>query len=144
MAKKAKVGDGPTNISAAKETIRDAVPKIVNLKERRKAINADIAELRERVNAAGVPKKALDHAIRLREMDPDDRQRYDEGYIIAREAIGVAVQRSLFEMIETPAGEGAGDEPAAKPNGKTKGKDAAMADAKAHLGTAPAPDAVTA
>lgn len=104
MAKKAKAGDGPTNISAAKEVIRDVVPAIINKIKERKAINADIAELRERVNAAGVPKKALDHAIRIREMDPEDRQRFDEGYIIAREAIGCAVQRSLFEMIDTPAG----------------------------------------
>lgn len=105
MAKKAKVGDGPTNVSEAKEVIRNAVPEIVNINKRIKALQADKAELRERVNAVGIPKRALDHAIRMREMDPEDRQRYDEGYIIAREAIGVAVQRSLFEMIETPAGE---------------------------------------
>lgn len=109
MAKKAKVGDGPTNISAAKDIIRNEVPAIVNLKAKRKEINAEIQERRERVNAAGVPKAALDHAIRVREMDPVDRQRWDEGFIIAREAIGCAVQRSLFEMIDEPAGQAGAD-----------------------------------
>lgn len=104
MAKKAKVGDGPTNVSEAKEVIRNAVPEIININKKIKALQADKAELREKVNAVGVPKKALDHAIRVREMDPEDRQRFDEGYIIAREAIGCAVQRSLFEMIDEPAG----------------------------------------
>ena len=102
MARKTKPGDGVTNLSETKDIIRNAVPKIVNLKERRKTINAEIAEVREQVNAAGVPKKALDHAIRVKEMDPEDRQRFDEGYAIARDAIGLRMSGSLFDMIETP------------------------------------------
>lgn len=102
MAKKTKPGDGVTNLSETKDIVRNAVPKIINLKEQRKQINAEIAEVREKVNAAGVPKKALDHAIRVKEMDPEDRQRFDEGYAIARDAIGVPHSRSLFDTIEEP------------------------------------------
>lgn len=102
MAKKTKPGDGVTNLSETKDIVRNAVPKIINLKEQRKQLNAEIAEIREKVNAAGVPKKALDHAIRVKEMDPEDRQRFDEGYAIARDAIGVPHSRSLFDTIEEP------------------------------------------
>ena len=102
MAKKTAPGDGVTNLSETKDLIIKAVPKIVALKEKRKSINADIAEIREQVNAAGVPKKALDHAIRVKEMDPDDRARFDEGYAIARDAIGLRMSTSLFDMIEEP------------------------------------------
>lgn len=141
MAKKAKPGDqGVTNLTETKEIIRNAVPELINLKAKRKDLNAEMAAIRERVNAAGIPKKALDHAIRVKEMDPVDRERFDEGYAIARDAIGVAQSRSLFDFLgEREENEGkAEDGKAAKGNG-------ALAAAKAHLGgtpPAPAPDAV--
>lgn len=96
-----------TNLSAAKDTIRNAVPAIVNLKAQRKDINAEIAKLRENVNAAGVPKSALDYAIKIKEMEPDVRERFDEGYAIARDAIGLRMSGSLFDMIEEPTAEAA-------------------------------------
>lgn len=131
MARTAKAGEGNravTNVTEATETVRNAVPAIINLKDQRKAINAEIAEIRERVNAAGVPKKALDHAIKLKEMDPEDRERWDEGFAIARDAIAIPVSRSLFDMLDTPTG---------KPNGdaKPKGTQEALAAAREHLGS---------
>lgn len=129
MAKKTKPGDGVTNLSSAKDLIRNAVPKIIGLKEKRKGINEEIAALRENINAAGVNKKALDYAIRVKEMDPLDRENFDEGYAIARDAIGLPQSRSLFDLLDS------GDEEPA-PNG-------ALAAAKAHLAVAPAPDALT-
>ena len=119
MAKKTKPGDGVTNLSETKDIVRNAVPKIVNLIDRRKAINADIAEIREQVNAAGIPKKALDHAIKVKQMDPEDRQRFDEGYAIARDAIGLKMSGSLFDMIESPT------EPASEPANEDATADAA-------------------
>lgn len=134
MARKAKAGDsdkrGVTNLTEAKEVVRNAVPSILNLKEQRKAINEEIASIRERVNACGVPKRALDHAIKIKEMDPDDRERFDEGFAIARDAIGLSMSRSLFDFIETPAGEGEGEEEAPKPP-------AHLAAARAHLSSVP-------
>jgi uncharacterized protein (UPF0335 family) len=135
MAKKAKPGDQVTNLTETKDIIRNAVPRIVNLKKQRKEINADIAAEREKVNAAGVTKQALDHAIRVKEMDPEDRARFDEGYAIARDAIGVPQSRSLFDFL------GSGDD--AEGEGETKkplSGPAALAAARA--GQAPAaPDA---
>lgn len=142
MAKKAAPGDrGVTNLSETKDLVRDGVPKILNLKKQREAINEQISSVRKNIAAAGIPLKALDHAIRVREMDPQDRERFDEGYAIARDAIGVPQSRSLFDMLDTPAGEGGGEEgdQPVSPNGRGAALDAA----KAHLGTAPAaPDAV--
>lgn len=144
MAKKAKPGDsGVTNLSNAKEMVRQSVPKIINLKKDRTAINEEIASIRANVEAAGVPKKALDHAIRVLDMDPQDRERFDEGYAIARDAVGLSMSRSLFDMLDERL------DAETKPNGNgkempTKGAIGALAASKAHLGGAPAPDAVTA
>ena len=107
MARKAKPNDagskGVTNLTATKDVIRNAVPEIVNLKKQRKELNERIAAARERVNAAGVPKAALDHAIRMREMDPEVRQAFDEGVAIVRDTIGVSLSRSLFDMLDERA-----------------------------------------
>jgi uncharacterized protein (UPF0335 family) len=105
-----------TNLSETKDVVRNAVPKIVNLKERRSAINKEIASIRANVEAAGVPKNALDHAIRVKEMDPLVRERFDEGYAIARDAVGLRMSASLFDMIETPV-----DAPAVQPAAEPKG-----------------------
>src|SRR3954466_11000011 len=112
MAKVTKPGDGPTNLTETKDVIRNSVPAIINLIAKRKELNAEIAEIRERVNACGVPKKALDHAIRVKQMDPDVRQQFDEGYAIARDAIGLPQSASLFDFIKT-----GDDEQDDKPNG---------------------------
>lgn len=146
MAQKATPGDGDrvTNLSETKDIIRNAVPKIVNLKKQRKTLNEEIAAERERVNAAGVPKAALDHAIRIKEMDPEDREAFDNGVAIVRDAIHVGMSRSLFDMLDEDTGKkDDGDESGEQP----KTVDDALDAAKKHLSggkkaTAPAPDAV--
>lgn len=120
--------------------VRQSVPKIINLKKDRTAINEEIAAIRANVEAAGVPKKALDHAIRVLDMDPQDRERFDEGYAIARDAVGLSMSRSLFDMLDErlDSETNGGKEP------QTKGAiGEALAAAKTHLGGASAPDAVT-
>jgi uncharacterized protein (UPF0335 family) len=138
MAKKAKPGERATNLSETKDIIRNAVPRIINLVGQRKALNEEIAAEREKVNAAGVSKKALDHAIKIKGMDPEDRQHFDESYAIARDAIGLPQSASLFDFMEASKDddEDAGDE--APPSGI-----AALAAAKARLGTDTAPDALS-
>lgn len=142
MARKTKPGDsekrGVTNLTEAKEVVRNAVPSILNLKDQRKAINDEIKSIRERVNAVGIPKKALDHAIKMREMDPDDRERFDEGLAIARDAISLPMSRSLFDFLDTPAGE-KDEEPAPeKPNGRgAKSGAEALKAGRAHLSAVP-------
>lgn len=126
MAKKAAPGEKVTNLSETKDIIRNAVPRIVGLKLKRKDINAEIAAEREKVNACGVPKQALDHAIKIKEMDPDVRQEFDEGYAIARDAIGLPQSRSLFDFIEASDDDEEKDE---------KAGNGALAASKKHLGT---------
>lgn len=111
MAKRAKPGDagngGVTNLSETKAVIKEEVAKILRLKGERKEINAAIGESRARVKNYGVPPAALDLAIRMKEADPEDRQKMDEGYAIARDAMGLGLQRSLFESLDedlTPRG----------------------------------------
>lgn len=133
MAKKAKPGDRVTNLTETKDIIRNAVPRIVNLKAKRKELNAEIAAEREKVNGAGVSKQALDYAIRTKEMDPDDRQHFDESYAIARDAIGLPQSRSLFDFIESS------DDDDAEPKKALNGPDA-LAAARAGQVAAPAPD----
>lgn len=106
MARNTKPGDSVTNLTETKDIIRNAVPRIVNLKRQRKELNAEIAAEREKVNGAGVSKQALDHAIRIKEMDPEDRQRFDESYAIARDAIGLPQSRSLFDFLGSDEGGG--------------------------------------
>lgn len=141
MAKKAKPGDRVTNLTETKDLIRNAVPRIVNLKNQRKSINEEIAAEREKVNAAGVSKKALDHAIRVKEMDPEDRQHFDESYAIARDAIGLPQSRSLFDFLgsaDEDEAEGGGEPKAKKP---LSGPDALAAARAGFQGVTPAPDA---
>jgi len=138
MARKAKPNDanrGVTNLTDAKEMVRQSVPKIIGLKKDRTAINEEIAAIRANVEAAGVPKKALDHAIRVLEMDPEDRARFDEGFAIARDAVGIGMSRSLFDMLDEPLG-GDGEEG----HGGVSNGAAALDAARAHL--QPVPDAV--
>ncbi len=124
MAKKAKPGDagagGVTNLSETKEAVKDAVAKILKLRNERKELNAAIGEQRARVKNYGVPPAALDLAIRMKEADAEDRQRHDEGYAIARDALGLGLQRSLFETLDQDLNENA-----QKPNGGVAGLEAA-------------------
>jgi uncharacterized protein (UPF0335 family) len=105
MAKRARPGDsesgGVTNLTETKAVIKESVAQILRLKTQRKEINAAIGEHRAHVKKYGVPTGALDLAIRMKEADVEDRQAMDEGYIIAREALGLGIQRSLFEMLDT-------------------------------------------
>lgn len=105
MARRAKPGDSPThgvtNLTEAKEQVRAAVKTIIALREQRKDINDAINSERKKVKVLGVPPAALDLAIRMRDADPEDRQRHDEGYAIARDALGLRFQMSLFENLDT-------------------------------------------
>jgi len=141
MARRAKSGDGGndrrgvTNLTETKEVIREAVAKILTLKNERKELNAAIGEQRARVKNYGVPPAALDLALRMKEADPEDRQLHDEGYAIARDALGLGIQASLFETL------GTSDDGEAKP----KTRSDAMAAAREHLGgKGAAPDALAA
>jgi hypothetical protein len=137
MAKKAKPGDaaggGVTNLTETKAVIKEAVGKILSLKTERKELNAAIGEQRARVKKYGVPPAALDLAIRMKEADTEDRQKHDEGYAIARDALGLGLQRSLFEALDERLD--------AESKAPPVGANAALDRSRGHLGGA-SPDAI--
>lgn len=104
MARRAKPNDsdsnGVTNLTETKQVIQEAVGKILRLRSERKELNEAIGEQRARVKNNGIPPAALDLAIRMKEADAEDRQKHDEGYAIARDALGLGLQRSLFEQLD--------------------------------------------
>lgn len=104
MARRAKPNDsdahGVTNLTEAKQVVAEEVKNIL-------AREAKIAELssantasRKRVKTYGVPPAALAYAIKIKKMDPEDRQKHDEGCAIARDAIGLSIPRTLFEQLD--------------------------------------------
>jgi hypothetical protein len=137
MARKAKPGDaaggGVTNLTETKEVVRTAVAEILRLRNQRKEITAAMGEQRARVKNYGVPPAALDLAIRMKEADPEDRQKHDEGDAIARDALGLGLQRSLFEVLDERLD--------AESKAPPPGQNASLDRARAHLGGG-SPDAL--
>lgn len=139
MAKKAKPGDaaggGVTNLTETKDVVRTAVAEIIRLRNQRKELNAAMGEQRARVKNYGVPPAALDLAIRMKEADAEDRQKHDEGYAIARDALGLGLglQRSLFEALDERLD--------AEAKAPPPGANAALDRSRGHLGGA-SPDAI--
>lgn len=72
-----------------KGKISRAYKAVSKSKDVRKAANDEIAEVRSSLEAAGVPKKAFDMAMRYCNMDPDDRQGFDLAYDLCRDAMGL-------------------------------------------------------
>jgi len=123
MARRAKPKDADgspvVNLTEAKEAVREAVTTIISLRSDRKEINAAIGEQRARCKNLGVPPAALDLAIRMKESDPEDRKKHDEGYLIARDALGLRLQLDMFE------------------GGEGKAPAAALSKARQHLAGSP-------
>jgi uncharacterized protein (UPF0335 family) len=105
MARKAKPGDSPThgvtNLTETKEQVRASVRRIIQLREQQKDLRDEMNVERKKCKTLGIPPAALNLAIRMRDADPEDRQRHDEGYAIAREALGLKFQLSLFEDLDS-------------------------------------------
>lgn len=105
MAKKATPADGEqqsTNLTGTKQVIRDCVKGLVAIDESRAELSEQAAELRERCRNHGILPAALNLAIKMAKMESEDREKLDESYAIARDALGIGMQGSLFDMIKTP------------------------------------------
>lgn len=104
MSKPAKPGDDAappvTNLSSTKKALAEIATGFRDIDKQRSDLNDYASELRERCRNQGIDPKWLLTAIRVAKMEPDDRTKADESYAIAREAIGLGLQRSLFEMME--------------------------------------------
>lgn len=129
MAKSAKPndpGDKVTNLSSTKKVLAECAAGFRRIDKQRADLNEEAGELRERCRNQGIDPKWLLTAIRVADMEVEDRAKADESYAIAREALGTGLQRSLFETIgdEPPAAESA---PRAAANGKAAPKAAKKA-----------------
>jgi len=96
------------NLDPLKADIAAARDKVLALKKKRADINADIQAVRTSLEAKGITKKAFDDALRHFEQDPDKRAGYDEAYIIAREAMGLAVKGAQLNLFQ--GGDAAADD----------------------------------
>ncbi len=137
MARRAKPNDadgGVINVPEAKAAVKDAVAQILKHRTERKEINAAIAEQRARCKNLGVPPAALDLAIRMKESDPEDREKHDTGYLLARDALGLKIQADLFDDDD---GGGEAEAEAEKPRRGRPPASSAMQSARAHLSAVP-------
>lgn len=99
------------NLSKVKDAIKDGIQKVRDLKEDREDTNAGIAEVRARLAALGIPKKAFDMALQYADMDPDKREGFDIAYALVREVAGLPMQDDLFSAAARK-----GDDPVPDPN----------------------------
>lgn len=91
-----------SNSAARAGIIRDAVKKIVQLKADRASINADIAEIKNRWVKADLGFKSTDFdiAIRLYELEGDDRDELLDTIKETFAALGVGMQSNFLDAME--------------------------------------------
>lgn len=103
MAREKKEKAAPPQIGGNIKGLHDKIAagrdKVIELKAKRADINAKIGEVRASMEAMGVPKAAFDASLKYFEQDPDKRAGYDNGYIIAREAMGLPVKGAQLDLL---------------------------------------------
>lgn len=98
-----------SNLIKIKKDLASARDRVKSINLEIKELQAEKQHIRDGVAAMGIPKKAFDHAIRVAEMDPDDRRAYDFGYEVTRDALNT--QLDLFASVDDKNE----DKPANKP-----------------------------
>ena len=87
--------DGSTHGSseiggAASDRLKAFIERIERLEEEKKALAEDIKEVYSEAKAAGFDVKIMRQLIRLRQMDPQDRQEMEEVLSIYLRALGMS------------------------------------------------------
>lgn len=104
MAKRAKPGDdasnGVTNLTSTKKVLKEVANGFRDIAKQRSDLNEYAGELRERCRNHGIDPKWLLTALKVADMEPEDRERADESYAIARDAIGLSFRESLFDNLD--------------------------------------------
>lgn len=117
---------GITNLTSTKKVLAQAAKDFRDIDKKRKELNDWAGEVRERCRDMGIDPKWLLTAIRVSDLEPEAREKADESYAIAREAIGLKFRMSLFEEMETRQ---ESEAVAEKVKGRAKAKLAAVPDA---------------
>lgn len=73
----------------ADEQLRLFIERIERMEEERKAIAADITDTFNEAKAQGYDTKVMRHVIKLRAMEPHDRQEMDAIIDVYRSALGI-------------------------------------------------------
>ncbi|PIW28535.1 MAG: hypothetical protein COW30_07305 [Rhodospirillales bacterium CG15_BIG_FIL_POST_REV_8_21_14_020_66_15] len=74
---------------AASERLKSFVERIERLEDEKKALADDIKEVYSEAKSAGFDVKILRQLIRLRKMDPNDRNEMEEVLTIYMRALGM-------------------------------------------------------
>ena len=88
------------NISNVLEKIAKTRDEIIKLKQKRAEINAEIKAKREAMEDQGITKKAFDLSLSYFEADPEQREGFDQAYILAREGMGLPVKGAQLDFFE--------------------------------------------
>ena len=88
--------DKTVNVKALKETIREAFKTIISVREDRQQLNAQLAEVREKMVQNGVPKKVFALAQSYALLDSDNRELFNTFFDTFREVIDAEFQPNLF------------------------------------------------
>lgn len=89
-------------VSELKAAISDSVRRIIDAKKDRTECNADISLEKEKLEAKGIPRKALEMAMTYSEWDADSRAGFDAAYALVRETLGCPYDGQLFDKQGNP------------------------------------------
>ena len=73
----------------AADRLRSFIERIERLEEDRAGLNADIREVLSEAKSAGFDAKTIRQIVRLRKLDPSERQEQEHLLEVYRRAIGV-------------------------------------------------------
>lgn len=85
------------NIKPLLEEIKEAYDEVIVLQDKIDGLNAQKGEVRARMKAIGISKKAFDFGVKRKQMEDEERQKLDDNYSIVCDALGVPLkQGELF------------------------------------------------
>lgn len=85
--------DGSTrkdhNASDIKKLLKNCAGEAARIKGERKVLNEEMADIRQRVDEAGIAPKAFENAVRVAEMEVEGRSNYITSMQLTFEALGI-------------------------------------------------------
>lgn len=88
------------NSKDVKRTIKEAADKIIRLKAERSEVQAQITKVRAEVKSLGIKAVDFNAALRLYELDHEDRNESIDNIRIAFDALGIGGQGNMFPETE--------------------------------------------
>lgn len=105
MARSAK-DDTPStdhNSGDVKKLIQQCAREMEGIRNDRAELNERAADIRKRVDEAGVSKPAFDYACRLYRMEQEARDNYMDSLALCFESLGIGGQGDMFKPMEDAA-----------------------------------------